>query len=172
MLQPREIVGRGLCPADALNFYIPFLEKIYDSACDAYSQTFPPPTYPNNRWMIEYSIKKSGVAITYSASPVIRTIPDGADSPTIYGGVLTVEQKGSLDLERTGKFMEKMQPHSLLAYRTDGDPNFQVFHHHGEKRIAQGQSLVEKLKLNPQDACEFLVVPGAVLWAYVDLTKK
>ncbi len=171
LVQPRDIVGRGLAPADALEFYAPFLRKLDDAVLSVYGENFEI-TENREPMNIKYRLTKDGVNVVYSAMPIVgvgRSDPNSL--PTIYNGILEIKET-EIDFERAGRFLNAVLQVSLLAYRTDGNPTFQIFHGMGKSTISEGETLLEKLKVKPKEACEYLVYPGVVGWGYVHLGKS
>ena len=168
-LQPTAHMARGVRPCDAIDFYAPFFAALKDAAESVYVNPFKEENTSVSR-ELRYQLTLDGVVqISYQAAPTIRQIPDSEETPSIYGGTLTIQQP-SINLPRAGKLFGRMSDQARLAYVAERDPHFGIFYTRGEKTLDEGLPLLTSMGAVPEKACAYFVIPGVVMWREVDLT--
>ena len=117
--------------------------------------------------MIDYIFTRADLEISYTLSRTAHS----SESEIFVGNIML---KGkNLDLEQAGKLLNKLtQSDWLLAYRDHPEPRFQIFYTQDGAIVSEGDQLLEKVKVTPTNAIRYLAFPGAIGWAYVDLSKR
>lgn len=172
MLQPREIIGRGVRPADTSAFFAPYLHNFEQAAKSVYGELaiecLEQPLY------IKHTLTQNGLNIYYESAPVVSSYTDGPKSEistVIYAGILIIKQSPIINLEQAGQFMRKMLEFSFLAY-SPTQKELQIFHYKKNKIISLGGSLLKNMDISLKDACGYVHLSGATGWSYVNLADS
>ncbi len=177
VLMPKELIARGLTPADAPEFFNPYFVYIDDAVKEAYETEFKVGTDASNPRKITHTLTSDDVTITYHANIGVGNSEDD-NQPGIYTGFLNIQQK-VINLEKAGKFINKLLDNYLLWSLDPEGTSVAAFdiytHSKGKSAILdKGKPLLEKMGVKPTEACRYLVHPygGCVGWTFLDFSKS